>query len=113
MKRVKKPWGWYEVLQEGKYYKVKLLSVKKGHKISLQKHEKRSEVWTVIEGTSRVSIGPNQIWYDIEPGGTIRIEEGKEHRLEALNKNILVLELQQGTCEEDDIQRIEDDYGRS
>ena len=117
--RVHKPWGYYETLftcgahgvrGAGSPYKVKVLYIEKGHRISLQKHENRREIWTVIEGNPIVRKG--SIDFILSPGETVVIEKEQAHRIEADQDDVLISELQLGVCEEDDIERLHDDYDR-
>lgn len=110
MSRVEKPWGWYDTLHEGVDYKVKMLCVKKGHKISLQKHKKRTEIWTCVKGHPLVIQGRLQTY--MRSQDTVTIAKDEVHRIEAHIDDVLVLELQQGICEEEDIIRLSDDYNR-
>ena len=65
-----RPWGWYEVIDQGDRFKVKNIEVKPGHRLSLQKHHHRTEHWIVVSGTAEVQlndarqlIGENQSTY--------------------------------------------------
>jgi mannose-6-phosphate isomerase-like protein (cupin superfamily) len=106
-----KPWGCYANLYDNDNYKVKLLWVNKGQSISLQKHEKRSEIWTVVQGHPLIRKGDKS--FAIKPSSTIVIEKGQIHRITAEIDDVVILELQQGKCYEEDIIRLEDKYGRS
>jgi|TARA_S200002703_G_scaffold34783_1_gene30087 mannose-6-phosphate isomerase-like protein (cupin superfamily) len=119
IRRTDKPWGYYETLftssahgvrNAGNPFKVKVLYIEKGHRISLQKHENRREIWTVIEGNPIVRKG--SIDFILSPGETVVIEKGQTHRIEADLDDVLISELQLGVCEEDDIERLHDDYDR-
>ena len=108
-----RPWGWYEVIDQGDRFKVKNIEVKPGQRLSLQKHHHRTEHWIVVSGTAEVQlndarqlIGENQSTY---------IPLGCMHRLSNPGKIPLrIIEVQSGSyLEEDDIERFEDDYGRS
>lgn len=107
---VYKPWGWYQVLASSDTYKVKLLYVTGGHRLSLQKHKYRSETWTVIEGNPTVTIDSKVSV--LNPTDTVFIPKKAVHRIEATDSSVFILELQQGVCDEDDIIRLEDDYNR-
>ena len=107
-----RPWGWYEVIDQGDRFKVKNIEVKPGHRLSLQKHHHRTEHWIVVSGTAEVQlndarqlIGENQSTY---------IPLGCKHRLSNPGKIPLkIIEVQSGPyLEEDDIERFEDDHGR-
>ncbi len=112
-KRVKKPWGFFEVLMETDSSKVKLLSVSAGHKLSLQKHKYRSETWHVVQGKAKVTKGNER--FTMLNGDSIIINKNEEHRLENISDEPLeIIEIQTGTYfGEDDIIRLKDSYGRA
>ena len=110
--KVERPWGWYDVIDQGERFKVKKIEVKPGHRLSLQKHHHRTEHWIVVSGTAEVQLndsrqllGENQSTY---------IPLGCKHRLSKPGKIPLkIIEGQSGPyLEEDDIERFEDDHGR-
>lgn len=107
-----RPWGYYEVLYDGEDCKVKRIVVKPGGKLSYQYHHKRNELWTVISGSGFITLDDNTFYR--HSGDTINIPKGAKHRVE--NKgdvDLVFIEVQTGTYfGEDDIIRIEDDYGR-
>ena len=112
MTKVERPWGWYDVIDEGDRYKVKSIEVKPGEKLSLQKHHHRSEHWVVVSGTALTEwdgkeklLAENQSTY---------IPVGSVHRLSNPGKILLrIIEVQSGSyVGEDDIVRLEDVYGR-
>lgn len=105
-----KPWGRYANLYDSDVYKVKLLWISKGQSISLQKHEKRSEIWTIVQGHPLIRKGYRS--FPMNPSSTITIEKGQLHRITAEIDDVIILELQQGECYEEDIIRLEDKYGR-
>ena len=108
---VHKPWGrFYDFAENKRKWHLKALVIKKGHRLSLQKHAKRSEFWIVAEG--KVKIQKNGKWRVLTPQKTIFIKKQELHRVEALT-NAIVIEVSFGKHEEDDIKRIADDYGRS
>jgi mannose-6-phosphate isomerase-like protein (cupin superfamily) len=105
-----KPWGTHKVLYDTETYKVKLLYVYKGERISLQKHKNRVETWVVIKGHPKVVKG--DLHTHLKPEDSIKIEKGEIHRIEAPEDDVTIIEVQQGICEEEDIERIQDDYKR-
>ena len=107
-----RPWGSYTVLEEGPGYKVKRVTVNPAGRLSLQFHHKRSEHWVVIQGTARVTCGEKVS--DLQVGQSMGIPVGTPHRLENPGKDVLhIIEVQNGVyLGEDDIVRIQDDYGR-
>ena len=105
-----RPWGTYEVLLDKPDHKVKEIYVKPNHRFSLQYHEHREEHWVIVEGIGTITQG--EIESIIRPGEYAYIQKGSIHRLHGGDKGITFIEVQRGICEEDDIIRIEDDYGR-
>jgi mannose-6-phosphate isomerase-like protein (cupin superfamily) len=111
-----RPWGSYQVLLDEPTCKVKKIILKKDHRLSLQRHHKRSETWTCISGNVGVTYGrclDQLITQFIVPGTTIHIPHGYLHRAFSLEGDSVFIEVQTGTYfGEDDIERILDDYGR-
>lgn len=110
---VHRPWGSYTVLEDAEDCKVKRLVVRPGGVLSLQRHEHRSEHWTVVSGTARVRVGNEQ--FDLGANQTVEIPAGSLHRLENPGQeNVHIIEVQTGSYfGEDDIERLEDVYGRA
>ena len=111
-KKVPRPWGSYQGLDQGERFQVKRLILKLGAKISLQLHHRRSEHWVVVSGTARVSCGDETKILNADESTYIPV--GTKHQLENVGDTLLeVIEVQTGTYfDEDDIERFEDDYGR-
>ena len=112
-KRVQRPWGFYTVINKGKNFKVKLVEVLPGKRLSLQRHKHRSEHWVVVSGTAEVELdGETRL---LRKGESTFVKSGVKHRLR--NPGVIpleVIEVQLGEyLEENDIVRFEDDYGRS
>lgn len=109
---VHRPWGTYTVLEEGKRYKIKRIVVKPGASLSLQMHHHRSEHWVVVSGMARVVNGQEDVF--VRANESTYIPAGHQHRLSNPGKMELVLiEVQSGDyLGEDDIVRLEDNYGR-
>lgn len=107
-----RPWGAFTVLWEGEGYKVKVIEVMPGHKLSLQKHGRRAEHWVVVEGRARVTCGEETL--SMAPNDACHIPKGKVHRIENTGRTPLrFIEVQFGEyLGEDDIERLEDVYGR-
>ena len=107
-----RPWGSYTVLAEGKGYKVKRITVKPGAKLSLQMHYHRSEHWTVISGTSKLTLDDKVVIFKENESTYIPI--AVKHRLENPGQIPLsIIEVQNGRyLGEDDIVRFDDVYGR-
>ena len=111
--RTDRPLGFFETLSEGKGFKVKKIVVNSGCRLSLQKHEHRSEHWTIVSGDVIVWIGPSKKEY--KPDQACYIPKGEVHRIENKSKAMVeIIEVQCGDIlSEEDIVRIEDDYSRS
>jgi mannose-6-phosphate isomerase len=109
----RRPWGTYTVLEEAPNFKVKRIEVLPGKRLSYQKHSQRAEHWFVVEGTARVTLDGKDI--TINAGEAIDIPIGSAHRVENRGDDDLIfIEVQRGTyLGEDDIVRLEDDYGRT
>jgi len=107
-----RPWGSFEHLLDEKYCKVKRIIVLPGHKLSYQFHFKRSEAWVIVQGTATVTLDGKEIEY--KEGEIVDIPVRTKHRVENKHEEDLIfIETQTGTYfGEDDIVRIEDDYGR-
>ena len=110
--RVERPWGFFQVLMEKESTKVKLIRVMPNQKLSLQKHNFRSEKWFVVQGKAKVTREDEQ--FTLELGDSINIEKKQIHSLENLESFPLeIIEIQTGDyLGEDDIVRLEDMYGR-
>ena len=109
---VHRPWGTYATLRREDGYQVKRITVAPAQKLSLQFHHKRAEHWVVTQGKAIVQIGDEE--FETGPGEYRYIPLGEKHRLTNISENELVLiEVQVGDyLGEDDIVRLDDDYGR-
>jgi mannose-6-phosphate isomerase len=107
-----RPWGSYTVLEERATYKVKRIEVLPGQRLSYQKHEKRAEHWMIVGGRATVTLNGEDV--DLSPGQSVDIQRGAAHRIANPGTDLLTfIEIQQGDYfGEDDIIRLEDDYGR-
>jgi len=108
-----RPWGSWHVLDEGDAYKVKRIHVNPGQRLSYQTHEHRSEHWVVIAGTATCVVDGTTVV--AESGQSVDIAVGAAHRtINAHEDALVIIEVQRGPYTgEDDIRRLEDDYGRS
>jgi mannose-6-phosphate isomerase-like protein (cupin superfamily) len=106
-----RPWGTFEVLLDKPDHKVKEIYVKPNHRFSLQYHEYREEHWTIVEGMG--TITQHGVESIIRHGEYAYIPKKELHRLEGGKDGITFIEVQRGDCREDDIIRLEDDYGRT
>ena len=107
------PWGTYTVLEEDRGFKVKRIEVFPGKRLSYQKHARRAEHWFVVEGIAKVTLDDEEI--TVSAGEAIDIPIGSAHRVENPGEaNLVFIEVQRGDyLGEDDIVRLQDDFGRS
>lgn len=107
-----RPWGrWEEYLNEPGY-RVKRIVVFPGKRLSLQKHQCRSEHWVIVHGSGTFTLDREE--RKVNEGDTVFIPTGGIHRIEAdADSYLVIIETQLGLCLEDDIIRIEDDFGRA
>ena len=112
-RKVARPWGWYDSVDEGERFKVKRIQVKPGASLSLQMHHHRAEHWIVVKGTAEITNGDQTI--TLTENQSTFIPQGQKHRLANPGKTPLeIIEVQSGSyLGEDDIVRFEDTYGRS
>jgi mannose-1-phosphate guanylyltransferase/mannose-1-phosphate guanylyltransferase/mannose-6-phosphate isomerase len=109
---VKKPWGQFEQFTHNEESTVKIITVEKGGALSLQYHAQRAEFWKVLSGTPLVTVGDSKT--TAAPGDEFMIEKLQQHRLEAPNDMVQIMEIAYGNFDEDnDIVRLEDNYGRT
>ena len=111
-RKVYRPWGWYDNLEQGLGFKVKRILVKPGARLSLQKHYHRAEHWVVVRGTAEITNGDQN--FILTENESTYIPLGHVHRLSNPGEMPLeIIEVQTGSfLSEDDIVRIEDKYGR-
>lgn len=109
----KKPWGYYENLIVENNYLIKRLVIYPNSSLSLQYHNNREENWTILKGTGRFTIEDKQYVKDV--GCSFKIKKQQKHRIENLeNEDLIILEIQSGEdLSEDDIVRLDDEYGRT
>ena len=107
-----RPWGSFTVLDEGENYKVKRIEVLPGKRLSYQRHSRRSEHWFVVRGTAKVTLNGTE--FLVNAGEYVDIAVGVSHRVENPEPHDLIfIETQTGDYfGEDDIERLEDDFGR-
>ncbi len=108
-----RPWGSYTVLEDAPTHKVKRIEVLPGMRLSYQRHEHRAEHWFVIAGSALVTLDGTDL--PVPTLGAIDIPRGAAHRIANAGEGPLVfIEVQHGDYfGEDDIIRLEDDFGRS
>ena len=107
-----RPWGSFEHLLDEEYCKVKRIIVKPGQRLSYQYHHKRTEHWVIVQGDAIVTLDDKEHLFT--EGMVVEIPVTTKHRVEnKFDKDLIFIETQTGTYfGEDDIVRIEDDYGR-
>lgn len=112
-RKVARPWGWYDSVDEGERFKVKRIQVKPGASLSLQMHRHRAEHWIVVKGIAEITNGDKVI--TLTENQSTYISQGEIHRLaNPGNTPLEIIEVQSGSyLGEDDIIRFEDAYGRS
>ena len=107
-----RPWGYYVVLSDEPDHKVKRIVVNPGKRLSLQRHQKRKEHWYIVAGKALVTLENEQ--KELHAGDAVDIPQGVAHRIENLLESpVIFIEIQTGDYfGEDDIERLDDDYGR-
>jgi mannose-6-phosphate isomerase len=106
-----RPWGEFREYTSGEPVTVKTILVKHGEELSLQLHHKRSEFWHILSGEPLVIIGDREI--KAKKGDEFMIGVGVTHRIGAPDGEVEFLEIAKGEFDENDIIRLEDNYGRS
>lgn len=110
----KRPWGSFTVLDDEMFdHKVKRIVVAPGKRLSYQQHAQRSEHWFVVNGHATVVLDGQE--FQVGTGQSIDIQQGQAHRCENRGTTpVVLIEVQHGTYfGEDDIVRLEDDFGRA
>jgi len=110
----RRPWGTFTVLDVGENYKVKRIEVLPGKRLSYQRHSRRAEHWYVVRGTAKVTLNGTEIL--VISGSAIDIAAEDAHRVENpdASETLVFIETQTGDYfGEDDIVRLEDDFGRN
>jgi mannose-6-phosphate isomerase len=108
-----RPWGYYEVLKDEPFFKVKKIVVNPGKRLSLQRHQRRSEHWFIVQGLASITL--DDALLQVPAGKAVDIPCGTKHRIaNAGSQDIAFIEIQTGDYfGEDDIERLEDDFGRA
>lgn len=108
----RRPWGWYDSIDQGEGFKVKRIVVYPGASLSLQRHRRRAEHWVVVKGEALVQVG--EVVHTVKENQSIYIPKTEVHRLtNQTGAEIQLIEVQIGDyLGEDDIERLEDNYGR-
>ncbi len=108
-----RPWGTYTVLEDAPDHKVKRIVVLPGKRLSYQRHAQRSEHWFILFGHAVVTLNEQDV--ELDAGMAVDIPAGTNHRIANPSEaEVVFIEVQHGSYfGEDDIVRLEDDYGRS
>ena len=106
----KRPWGEFRQYTSGESVTVKTVFVKAGECLSLQYHERRAEFWRVLSGAPDVTIGEKITHAKV--GDEFMVPKGATHQIAAAEEDVEILEIAYGDFDENDIVRIEDNYGR-
>jgi glycosyltransferase involved in cell wall biosynthesis/quercetin dioxygenase-like cupin family protein len=108
-----RPWGYYKILTDNDRYKIKEIVVLPNKRLSLQRHRLRSEHWMFVEGHAQLTLGDKTI--NADPGQAFDIPAGTLHRVaNQQNEMVRFIEIQTGSyLGEDDIERFDDDFGRT
>ena len=109
-----RPWGSFTILDEGDDYKVKRIEVLPGKRLSYQRHFRRAEHWYVVRGIANVTL--NDVEIIAKKGQTVDIGIGDKHRVANPDASEMLVFIETQTGDyfgEDDIERFEDDFGRS
>ena len=108
-----RPWGSWHVLDERDGFKVKRIHIHPHSRLSYQTHEHRSEHWVVVHGTATCTL--DDVESVVRTGEYVDVPQGAKHRIaNAHDDELVIVEVQLGSYTgEDDIVRLEDDYGRS
>lgn len=108
---VDRPWGSFDQFVSNSVSTVKVISVEPHQRLSLQKHKMRDELWRVLDGPVEVTVG-DRTW-QVTHDSLVWIPRGTVHRLANPSSQLVrILEIAFGTFDEDDIERIQDDYQR-
>jgi len=113
LEKSERPWGRYEVLQESASHKVKCIWVLPGKRLSYQRHKFRAEHWSIVAGIAEITI--DGAIKRVGPGESVDFGIGVAHRIANVgDAEVIFVEVQTGSYfGEDDIERIEDDFGRA
>lgn len=114
MEEAERPWGTYTVLSDEDDHKVKRIVVRPGLRLSYQRHAQRSEHWFVVSGVGTFIL--DGVEKTVRPGDSVDIPAGCAHRIENSHESepLVFIEVQHGSYfGEDDIERLEDDFGRT
>ena len=106
-----RPWGNFERFTLNENSTVKILTISPKKKNSLQYHRERKEFWKVLEGNPKLTIGGRTMM--AKPNDEFVVGKKTRHRIEAGTKKVKILEISFGKFDEEDVVRLEDDFGRA
>src|SRR3981081_2155034 len=106
-----RPWGSFERFTLNEISTVKIIHVLPGQRLSLQRHQHRDELWVALDPGAVFEVAGRRI--EPEVGERVMIRAGDTHRLSSSRPAIRIMEIAFGHFDEDDIERLEDSYGRS
>ena len=111
--REERPWGYFCVLADDEQHKLKRIVVYPGKRLSLQRHRHRDEHWTIVSGEARMTVDGRE--FTLQRGQSVDIPRGAFHRvLNPGESELVIVEIQTGdSFDENDIERVEDDFGRA
>ena len=108
---VQRPWGQFQQFVSNETVTVKIITVQPGHRLSLQRHQHRGEMWQILDGPIDITVG-DRTW-PAQPGELVWVPCGATHRMgNSGSRPSRLLEVAFGHFDEDDIERLEDDYAR-
>lgn len=109
--KVEKPWGYYTDIFRSKEAVFKTIVVFVGQELSYQSHEKRDEFWFIKSGTGSLTV--DDLAVEVSKDANFAIYRGSKHMIKNTgNRNLEIFEMQCGECDENDIVRYSDKYGR-
>ncbi len=110
--KTQKPWGYFEIIGQDQGFKIKKIIILPQKRLSLQRHKHRKEYWVITKGQAKAIKGEKEM--NLKQGDSIIIKKEEIHRLENTgHSNLEVFEVELGEyLEEDDIERLEDDFNR-
>ncbi|WP_411283311.1 phosphomannose isomerase type II C-terminal cupin domain [Lapillicoccus sp.] len=109
--RSDRPWGQFEQFTLNEQTTVKIITVQPGARLSLQRHEHRGEFWQVLDGPMDIQVDDRS--WTAQCGEQIWVPQGSTHRMgNSTDQPARILEIAYGTFDEQDIERLEDDYAR-
>ena len=112
-KKVERPWGTYDIITKGNGFQVKRLIINPDSRLSLQWHRHRDETWVIVRGVAEIEVNKNK--KNLGRGENVFVARTITHRIKNISvvEPLEIIEVQTGDyLGEDDIERLEDDYGR-